>query len=170
MKLLFWGAALVLLDADVTLGTAVFDLFPDFLGLMLLRRGMERFAGECAEFDRGRHFAFGLELAAMILYGARLLSTTPVSRVTVGILLLVLRACFLVLLYFTVRGTLRLASERGADIRSEQIRGLFPVLAVLQPICLLVTWIPLFGSVSRIASAVFALCFLAAFRSCTKIH
>ena len=31
MKLLFWGAALVLLYADVTLGTAVFDLFPDFL-------------------------------------------------------------------------------------------------------------------------------------------
>ena len=160
--MLFWGIALVLLDADVTFGTAAVDILPDFIGFDLMRRGMESMAGTEAEFDRGRHWAFGMELIAVILYGARILRPDTHGRVAVWILRLILRCAFLVLLYFIVRVTCRMGQEK----QTERVKGLYPVIAVLHPVCALVSWIPVIGGISRIASAVLSLCFLAAFGGC----
>lgn len=166
MRTIFFGLALVLLDADVTFGTATLDLLPDFIGFDLMRRGMEQLAGEETEFNRGRHWAFGMELAAVILYGARILRPDTHGRVTVWILNLILRCAFLILLYFIVRGTEKLCRRKGRESQAERMKGFYLMIAVLHPVCALISWIPLTGSVSKIASAVLSACFLAAYRSC----
>lgn len=165
MNWIFGGTALVLLDWDVTVGSATVELLPDFIGLHLMRRGMEHLAGKDRAFDRGRHFAFGLELATAVLFGARLVFSDTHAKAGLWAMSLLLRLCFLALLYVTMQGAMRLKRDRGGA-PAEPVKWLYPVITVVQPICLLLQWVPLLGTVCRIVSFILALCFLAAFRSC----
>ena len=77
MNRLFWGLFLCLLDYEITVGTAVLDLLPDYLGFFLVMKGMEQLAGENSFFDRGRHLAFGMIIVSVILFIADLMNPDP---------------------------------------------------------------------------------------------
>ena len=40
MNRLFWGFFFVLIDVKLSVGSAVFDLLPDFLGFWMIMKGM----------------------------------------------------------------------------------------------------------------------------------
>lgn len=163
MNLLFWGLLFCLLDFEITLGSAVFGLLPDFVGYFLLMRGMTRLAEESSAFDKGRHWAFGLLLVSAILYGADLMDPDPMAKV----MLWVLGLCELIVMLMLVRkiisGVGQLEQDHSWQLGSEKLRGMWLILAVIQPLCHLVSWIPLVGSICSVASGVTGLLFLIAF-------
>lgn len=162
MNRLFWGFLFCLLDFKDTVGTAVFELFPDFIGFFLVMRGMEELAGENKFFDRGRHVAFGMVIVSLIQYGADLMDLDTMSKVGLWALGLAALIVQLVLLRMAVSGIGRMASDYKLDLRCERLRATWLALAALDPICHLLSWVPVVGTVGQAASLVIGVCFLIA--------
>ena len=168
MNRLFWGLLFCLLDYDVTVGTAVFGLLPDFLGYFLMMKGMEELAGENRFFDRGRHMAFGLMIAGVILYGADLMNPGGMTRVIFWAAELAVLVIRLVLLRVIIAGILRMEQDRGLQLRGDLLKSMWTILIVICPLAGLVSWLPLVGDICRMASAVVSVLFLAVFRDSRK--
>lgn len=156
MDRLFWGLFFVLLDYKVTVGTAVIEVLPDFVGFFLMMKGMESLSDRSRYFDRGRHWAFGLSIVSGILFGADLMNPDTMTKVWLWAAGLAVLAVTLVLL----RGIGRGIGEMGHS--TERLSTMWMILAVMMPLCHLVSWVPLVGSISNVASVVTAALFLAA--------
>lgn len=152
MHRLFWGLFFVLLDLNLTVGRATFEVLPDFVGYFLLMKGMEELFAEDGRFGRHRHVAFGLFLLSLMLYGAGLLNLQPMGKVWLWGLELVCLAVFLWLTRAIVAGG------------SEQIRSLYLIVAVMQFLCHALGWVPLVGRICAAAALVTGVVFLIAFR------
>lgn len=162
MNRLFWGLFFILLDWDLALGSAVFELLPDFIGFFLIMKGMQRLSGESRYFSRGQHLAFGLFLASLIFYGADLLDPDSMTRVWLWGFQLIALAAELVLLRMIVRGI----CDTGAN--GEHLRMMWIILSVLMPLAHLVGWVPLVGTVSKCVVLLMAALFLGVFQNCCR--
>lgn len=150
MARLFLGLIFVLLDFEVTLGTATFGLLPDFIGYFLMLKGMESLAGEHEIFDRWRHVAFALVLCSLIIYIADLIEKPTMSEVLLWLFGLGVEILFFLLL----NRILRALNRRNP-------MEFFPVLVLVGLVCYLLSWVPLVGAFCTVAGAVVSLCFLA---------
>lgn len=162
MYRLFWGLFFVLLDWKITLGTAVIEIFPDFLGFYLLMKGMEELAGKSRFFNKGRHWSFGLALASGVCFGAELMDPDTGTKVFLWMLGFVLVLIGLAL----IRNLLKGCRDMGMD--TETLGGMWWILAVLQSICYLANWIPLVGKVCDLVSVGTGALFLVAYMITTK--
>ena len=158
MNRILIGLALVLLDWKLTLGTVVFELLPDFVGFFLVMKGMEGLREETVWFDRGRHVAFALMLASLVLYGGNLMNPDAMTRVLLWGLELGVICGKLWLLRQVLKGCEDFRKDNGP----ETAKGMLPVLAAVRLVGHLVGWIPLVGEIAEIAAIVVALIFLAA--------
>ena len=104
MYRLFLGLCLVLPDISVEIGRMQVDLLPDFLGWLLVMKGMQSLAGEYVAYDRGRHWAFVLSIAAVLLSGAKLFAADAMTRVWLWALGLGMLAATLCMLGLVRRG------------------------------------------------------------------
>ena len=148
MHRLFWGLFFVLLDIDLTVGRATFDILPDFLGFFLLMKGMEAEASGTGRFQRSRHLAFGLFLLGAVCTGAGLLNLEPMTEVVFwGLESLCLVGFLWILREITAHG-------------SEQLKALRLIVAVVEVLAALLGWVPLVGGICGAATQVTAIVFL----------
>ena len=163
MNRLFWGLLFCLLDYEVTVGSAVFEILPDFVGYFLLMKGMESLAGENEYFDRGRHWAFGLLIVSVLVYGANLMNPDAMTKVWLWAAELAAMILQLLLIRRIIRGLARMERDHGLKLGTERLRAVWLILAVLYPICHLFSWVPLVGDVCGIAALVMGILFLITF-------
>lgn len=168
MNRLFWGLLFCLLDYDLTVGTAVIGLLPDFLGFFLVMKGMEELAGENRFFDRGRHLAFGMIIVSGILYVADLMNPGSMARVWLWSLELIGLVASLVLIRMMITGILWLEQDNGLKLRDDLLKSFWLILIVICPLCHIVSWLPLVGDVCRMASTAVSALFLAVLWSSRK--
>ena len=157
MTRLFWGFFFALLDVKLTVGSAVFDLLPDFLGFWLIMKGMESLADQSALFDRGRHGAFGLSILGVILFGMELMDPDMAGRLWLWGLGLIAEIGLLVLLFLTVRSV-------RTDESAARLQGLLTVVTAMQILAHVMGWVPVVGKICMTAAMIASICFLAAFR------
>ena len=162
MNRLFWGLFFVTLDFDLTLGSATFGLIPDFAGYYLLMKGMEELAEESGQFDRGRHWAFGLMLLHGVLYIADLLDPDPGSAVILWFVSLAGFCAGMYLLRKMFAGIRQMEERRGWDLQSGKLHAMWLVETVMGAMAHLLSWMPLVSVFAAVAAAVTALCLLAA--------
>lgn len=153
MHRLFWGLFFVLLDFELSVGRAVFEILPDFAGFFLLMKGMEELSDSVPRFEKSRHVAFGAFLVSAIVYGAGLLNQEAMAGVWLWVLEL---GCLIAFLWLLGQITACLSLP-------EQLKGLYPIVAVVQVLGHVLGWVPLIGSVCSVASAVVSAVFLLAF-------
>ena len=140
---LFLGFLFILLDVPITVGSAVIGLLPDFIGYLLIRKALEE------RDDVWRHGAFALLLVSVVLFAADL-----VAKGTMGTLIFggVALAADLVMLLML----------RHVTVKDARLWMLLPVLACVHILAVLLSWVPVVGTVCRIADLLVSLCFLAA--------
>lgn len=154
MVRLFLGLVFVILDYKVTIGTAAVEILPDFAGFFLLMRSMEHMASDSRHFDRGRHWAFVMTVLSAVLFGADLLNPGTHEKVWLWAAEMAVLAVRLGLVRSVILGL----EDSGKDV--QLIRGMFPVLTVLQLLCCLASWIPLVGKVCGLVSLATGVLFL----------
>lgn len=155
---LFWGLFFVLLDYKVTIGTAVIEILPDFLGYYLLMKGMESLAGESRSFDLGRHWAFAMSLLSGVLFLAELMNPETVTKIWLWGLELGALMVGLGIVKMIVKGL-----EQMGKGGTEVLRSIWLILALLLPLCHLLSWVPMVGSICGWAAILASALFLAAF-------
>ena len=148
MVRLFLGLLFVLLDFPLEVGKMELDLVPDFVGWLLAMKGMQALAGKSDAFDRGRHWAFALSVAAALLGGCKLFAADALTRVWLWAAGLLLLAVTLGMLRLVRRGL----AEMG--ISGERLKAMELILTVLLPICYAVGWVPMVGKLCQVAAAV----------------
>lgn len=163
MNRLFWGLFFLILDVFLELGTANFELLPDFIGLFLMMKGMTELAEEGKAFDRGRHLAFGLSIFSGILYVAELMDLESMARVGLWAAELAALVGHLVLVGLVVRGIRRMEKEHTRQLRGEHLKMLLMILAVLSVLSHLLTWLPLIGNICWVGELMAGLLFLGVF-------
>lgn len=163
MNRLFWGLFLCLLDYDVTVGTAVFGLLPDFIGYFLMMKGMAELAGENRFFDRGRHLAFVMAVVSAVLYIAHLADPDSMASVVLWTVELVVLVVQLILVRMIIFGVAGLEREHELTMRSELLKSMWLILIVIYPLAHIVSWLPLVGDICGMASVVVGALFLAVF-------
>ena len=139
---LFLGFLFILLDFKVSVGTAAIGVLPDFLGYFLVMKALEE------RRDGWRHVAFGLMLVSLVLFGADLVDEAAAAQFWFGVVEFVAEVGMLMLLFRVIRG-------------SERLYVLFPVLACIRILAVMVSWFPLIGTICIIANAIMSVCYLA---------
>ena len=155
---LFWGLLFALLDYKVSIGTAVVDILPDFVGFFLLMRGMESLADQSRCFDMGRHWAFGMSLLSSVLFLGDLVNPEAMTRVW----LWAAELGGLAVTLFVVKRILTGLKQMGKS-GTEVLSSIWLILAVLLPLCHLLSWVPLVGNICNWAAILAAGLFLIAF-------
>ena len=162
MNRLFWGLLFVVLDYELKIGSVMLGLLPDFVGYWLLMKGMESLAEESVYFDRGRHWAFGLMLVHLVLYGGDLLDPPTMTALGLWVLGLVGHAVGLYLVNRMIAGIRQMEKNCGRDLQSEKLKFMWLIQAVMGTLSYLLNWVPLVKTFAALASAVTAICLLAA--------
>ena len=139
---LFLGFLFILLDFKISVGTAVIEVLPDFLGYFLVMKALEQ------RRDGWRHVAFGLMLVSVVLFGADLVDKATAAQFWFGVVEFVAEVGMLMLLFRVIRG-------------SERLYVLFPVLACIRILAVMVGWFPLIGTICMIANTIMSVCYLA---------
>lgn len=168
MNCLFWGLFLILIDVNLNIGSLRLEILPDFIGFFLMMRGMESLAGENRYFDRGRHLAFGLCVASVLIALADLMDLSLTALVGLSFLGLIVVIGQIVLLGQLIKGIKEMEESHGWELESGSLRSIWLIFAVLSVLCHLIGWVPLVGSFCWTAALIVGILFLGAFWNCRK--
>lgn len=163
MKELFVGLLFVFLDVNVGIQNHILDVLPDFVGYLLMQRGLEKLSEESRYFEKARPLALGMTVYSAVLYVMDIMAATVQARFVSFCLGLAAMVCSLLMGFWTVSGVQDMEHRRGWDLEGEKLRSLWLYAAVIQCIAYLCGWIPLVGPICAVGAAVMHICFLVAF-------
>ena len=163
MNQLFTGMLLIWLDLDITLGTCRIGLLPDFVGYIMLMRGLDSLREESRHFGRVRPWAMVMAVYTGVLYAMDLFGVSVDMPVLDWCLGLVAAIVALAVQYGIVGGVQDMEAAHGWDLQSDKLRTLWLALAAMQMMSALLYWIPILSIMLVIAACIVSICFLAAF-------
>ena len=163
MKVLLLGMLFVYLDLNLDLGGHILDVLPDFVGYLLMARGLSGLRRESGSFARALPVTQAMTACSGVLYVLEFVAGTVQDRFVNYCLGLAAVATGLLIGFWLVSGIRDLERTRGVDLEGEKLRSLWMYSAVVQCIASLCGWLPLVGSVCAMGAFVMNLCFLAAF-------
>ena len=163
MKALFAGMLLVFLDVNIGIDRYILDVLPDFVGYLLMTRGLKALYRQSGSFSKALPLAQGMIVFSGVLYVMDLLAVTIYDRFVSFCLGLAGLVCSLVLSHWIVSGVGDLERNRGWDLEGEKLRSMWLYAAVIQSIAYLCGWIPLVGQIGAVGAVVMHVCFLVAF-------
>ena len=169
MGFIFWGILLVFLDFGGDIGAGVLGLIPDFVGYLLIAKGLREIAYENRRFAKLRAWAIVLTLFTVMLYvidlvGAAMSMPYLYIALSVAVLIGDLYVSFQI-----VKGLVELEEERGWDLRAKRLKTLWLCLAVMESLIYLMMWFPLVSNISMVASFIVSICFLFGLRKTWKL-
>ncbi len=170
MNNLFYGMLFVFLDFTLNLGNCVIGLIPDFVGYILMLKGLREIESESGLFARAKPWATGMAVYTGILYAMDLLGISARLRFAAWLLGLLSTAVSLVISYWIVTGVRDMETARRWDLQGDKLKILWVALAVVNVICYLCGWITLVGWIGAIAGFIIGICYLVAFNSTRKMY
>ena len=163
MNELFVGLLLVFLDLNLGFGDHVFDVLPDFLGYLMMIRGLEILGGESRFFEKAKPLAMGLMIYSAVLYFVDAMAVTVYDQFVSFCLGLVAMAADILLSYWIVAAVRDMEKRQCRELEGEKLHSMWFYATVVQCITTFCSWIPLVGQIGAIGAMVMHVCFLAAF-------
>lgn len=163
MNELFIGMLLVLLDVNAEISRYTLDLLPDFVGYLLMMRGLDTMGSQSACFRKARPLAVAMMIGSAVLYVVEATAVTVHSQFLSFCLGALATAVSLLIGYRTVSGIRDVERQQNRDLEGEKLHSMWLYMAVIQAITYACGWIPLVGAMGSIAALVMNVCFLAAF-------
>lgn len=132
MKKLFFGFLLLFLSFHLSINDHRLELLPDFVGYLLLMKGMDELAGESGYFQNARPFAVGMAIYTAIVWVGDLLAVAPGENLLSTLLRLIALAAALYIEWMLIQGVLEMEQTRGANLRGEALSRLWKVTVAVQ--------------------------------------
>lgn len=163
MNELFVGMLLVFLNVNLSFGEHTFDVLPDFVGYLLMMRGLESLSPESRYFEKARPVAMGMMVYSAVLYVVNVLAVTVQAQFVSFCLGVLAMAVSLLLGYWIVSGVQDMEQQRAWDLEGEKLRSMWLYMSVIEVVTYVCGWIPLVGQMGVIAAIVMNICYLVAF-------
>jgi len=130
MKKIFIGLLLVFLDFNLTLNNSVIGLIPDFVGYIVMIKGLEEMTEESPLFPKVRPFAIGMAVYTGILYALDLFGIAVSDDVLSFLLAVVSMAVSLYISYNLVMGVRDMEDRYATGLNGEQLKSRWMIVAV----------------------------------------
>jgi len=130
MKKIFIGLLLVFLDFNLTLNNSQIGLIPDFIGYIVMVKGLEEMTDESPLFPKVRPFTVGMAVYTGILYALDLFGIAVSAGLLSFLLGIVSLAVSLYISYNIVMGVRDMEDRYGTDLNGEQLKSRWMIVAV----------------------------------------
>ena len=168
MRNIFIGFLLIFLDFNLNLGSSTIGLIPDFVGYIILVKGLDELAAEGPSFTRIRPFAVGMGVYCGILYALDVFGLTA-SLGWIGVILGI--AGLILSLYIShtvIEGVRETETKHDADLGSGRLKSTWTVMAVFQAACYAAMLLPALAIICIIVSLIAGIVFLVAMNDTKK--
>jgi hypothetical protein len=170
MKELFVGMLFVFLDVNIGSQNHILDVLPDFVGYLLMQRGLGKLSEEGRYFEKALPVVMGMTVYSVVLYVMDIMATTVHARFVSFCLGLAAMVCSLLIGFWIVSGVRDMERSRGWNLEGEKLHSMWLCSAVIQCIAYLCGWIPLVGQIGAVGAAVMHICFLVAFYQSENLY
>ena len=170
MQNIFLGMLFAFLDINISLGKATIGLLPDFVGYILMIKGLEELARESVLFEKARPWAVGMTVYTAVLYGMDFLAMPVQLRFLGWVMNLAALVASLVISRWILRGILEIEGNRSFDLQASQLEQLWKPLAIVQMVVAAFGWFPLIGWICALAAFVMGVCYLVAFHKTKNLY
>ncbi len=167
MNTIFVGMIFTLFDFNIKLGGSSLGLLPDFVGYILIFRGLDELVEQSAQFAKAKPWALGLAVYTGVMYGAALFGIVQ-SNVMQFVLGALAHAAALVVTYWIVAGVREIETARVRDLLGQRLKSLWLYHTVVSGIAYVFGAVPVVGTVAAVAAMITGILFLAAFYQSKK--
>ena len=170
MQNIFLGMLFAFLDFDINLGNRTIGLMPDFVGYLLMIKGLEEMTAESALFEKARPWALGMSVYTGVLYAMAFLAMPVQLRLLNWVMGVAALVASLVISRWILRGILEIEAKRRIQLQSFQLEQLWKPLAIIQLVVAVFGWFPLIGWMCALAAFVMSVCYLVAFYKTKNLY
>ncbi len=163
MRKIFIGFLLIFLDFNLTFGNCTLGLLPDFVGYILLMRGLDELVSENPRFKKIRPWALGMAIYTGILYAADIFGLSTNAEIIAFILGLASIVISLYISYNITAAVQEMETAYMRDLNAKPLMSAWTVLAVLDILTYALLLIPVLNLFCIIGAVVAGIVFLVQF-------
>lgn len=131
MKKIFWGFFFLFFSFNLSFDAISINLFPDFVGWLLILSGSKELCGESEHFGKVKPFAVILVIANIFTFVANLIGAGDLLENFNVILSIVLLIFEILAVYHLIEGLTDIEQRKHCDMNSSKIRTLWIVQLIL---------------------------------------
>ncbi len=169
MKNIFIGFLLIFLDFNLNINTSTIGLLPDFVGYIILIKGLDEVASESSIFLKARPWAVGMSVYSAILYVLDLLGASSGLGFISILLGIISTIISLYISYVIVTGVRDIESVRGTKLNGEKLRNIWNIMAIFKLVSYIAFMSQLLALICIIISFIISIFFLVAFNTTKKL-
>lgn len=170
MSNIFTGMLLVFLDFNINIGRSTIGLIPDFIGYIIMIKGLAELENESYYFEKAKGFAKGMAVFTGIFYAMDLIGVFYGVGIGAYLLGLVLISLTLYTSYMVVKGIEELEAIHNTDLNAESLYSVWKVNAGFTLAGYVLIIIPFLSVICLLVSFVAAIVFLVALNKSKKLY
>ena len=167
---LFIGFMLIFLDFNLNLGNSTIGLIPDFIGYIVMIKGLEQMDKESAFFMKIKPYVTGMAFYSTFLYLLDLLGVSISLGVLTYVLAIISTVISLYISYNIVMGVIDMEGKYNTYLNGNSLKSTWTLLAVFNVLSFVTLMIPLISLISIIGSFIVAIIFLVAFNNSKNLY
>lgn len=170
MRNIFIGFLLIFLDFNLTINASIIGLLPDFVGYILLIKGIDELSRDTLIFSKAKPFSVGMVFYTGILYVIDLLGIKLNSSYFFTFLGIINIAVTLYITYIIVTGVKEIEVSRGIFLNSESLRAKWKLMAIFDILTYTAIIFPALALIFLLVSLIAKILFLFAFNTSKKLY
>lgn len=170
MKNIFIGFILVFLDFNLTLGSSQIGLIPDFVGYIVMTRGLIEMADESSMFVKVKPYVTGMTIYTGILYLLDLLGISVSLGALTYVLAIISMAVSLYISYHIVMGVIDMEGNYNTTLNGSKLKSTWTLLAIFNVLTFVSLLIPFIAIICIVASFIVAIYFLVIFNHSKNLY
>ncbi|NLK73333.1 MAG: hypothetical protein GX285_09975 [Clostridiales bacterium] len=170
MRNIFIGFLLIFLDFNLNIGSSQIGLIPDFVGYIVMIKGLVEMAMESGQFIKVKPFASGMAVYTGILYVMDLFGISASLGALSYILGIASVIISLYISYSIVMGVREIEEKYSIFMNGDSLYSAWKILAILNILTFVLIIIPALAIICIIATFVIAILFLVAFNKSKNLY
>ncbi len=170
MKNIFIGFLLIFLDFNLDIGSCRIGLLPDFLGYIILIKGLTEMSEKSAFFEKVIPWAKGLAIYTGALYLFDLFGMSVNMSLFTTVLGLLGTAASLYVSYHVVLGVKDMEETLNRSLNAANLKTAWTVEAVCSILVYALVWFGALALLCLIIGFIAGICFLAAFYKSKNLY
>lgn len=168
MKNIFTGFIFIFLDINFNFNLFKIDVLPDFVGYILMIKGLTEMSEQSPLFIKVKPYAIGMAVYTAILYCMDLLSVS--FEPWLYLLVLVSTVISLSISFGIITGVKEIEEKFGTDLNGISLKSTWTFFAVFNIASLVFLWVPVLAIICVVVAGISSICFLVAFNRSKKLY
>ncbi len=170
MSNIFIGFIFIFFNFTLNLGGAKIGLIPDFIGYIMISRGLLELNQESPMFMKVKPYATGMAVYTGVLYALDLLGITALGGglgILLGIIALIIS---LYITYMIIMGILEMEKVYNTNLNGNTLKGIWTLRAVFSVLIYTSFFFPIGVAIFAVLSFIIAIYFLVIFNQSKNLY